>query len=234
MWGVVVDFMVHLSWLIFFDSQCIRSTSCSQLHSNFCNVMTEGASNFLRRILWRAFWKLTMLSVQIANKIGDKTELLRLRPVAILNICDELMSHLTQAEQSMWRPTVVIDFVNYYYVQYFWDTDNETVRSTWNDLQMSLKIRLRSLEMAQFNMPHVTFYWWSVVTMCLSCIVSEIFMAWSWTLGYGLLTLRIYCSICTSLKSTDIILPLTVWVCLRSLLHSELRKKQDGIDRNWY
>jgi len=33
--------------------------------------------------------------------------------------------------------------------------------------------RIKSLATVQFNMPHITFYQWSVVTMCLSCIVSE-------------------------------------------------------------
>jgi len=43
--------------------------------------------------------------------------------------------------------------------------------------EMTFRGHSRSLTMGQFNEPHIIFYSWSVVTICLSCIVSEIFNA---------------------------------------------------------
>jgi len=44
----------------------------------------------------------------------------------------------------------------------------------WRDLENQVRGRSRSLKMAPFDKPHVTFYWSSIVTMAISCIVCEI------------------------------------------------------------
>ena len=44
----------------------------------------------------------------------------------------------------------------------------------WRDLENQVKGHSRSLKMAPFDKPHVTFYWSSIVTMAISCIVCEI------------------------------------------------------------
>ena len=42
------------------------------------------------------------------------------------------------------------------------------------DLENSVRVRLRSLEMDLFDRSHTSSYWPAIVTMALSCIVCEI------------------------------------------------------------
>ena len=44
----------------------------------------------------------------------------------------------------------------------------------WCDLENGVRIRSRSLEMAQFDRPHTSSYSPSIVTMAIFCIVCEI------------------------------------------------------------
>jgi len=44
----------------------------------------------------------------------------------------------------------------------------------WRDLEIRIKGRLKSLEIAPFYGSHTSSYWCSTVTMALSCIISEI------------------------------------------------------------
>jgi len=43
----------------------------------------------------------------------------------------------------------------------------------WRDLEIPFTGHSTSLEIAPFDWPHASFYWRSVVTMALSCIISE-------------------------------------------------------------
>jgi len=45
----------------------------------------------------------------------------------------------------------------------------------WRDLENQVKVRSRSLKMAPFDRPHVTFYWSSIVTIALFCTIFELF-----------------------------------------------------------
>ena len=44
----------------------------------------------------------------------------------------------------------------------------------WCDLENSIRVRSRSLEMAPFDISHTSYYLPSIVTMAISCIVCEI------------------------------------------------------------
>jgi len=45
----------------------------------------------------------------------------------------------------------------------------------WPDLEMWVWVCSRSLKMAQFDRPCMTFYWSAIVTIALSCTVCELF-----------------------------------------------------------
>ena len=45
----------------------------------------------------------------------------------------------------------------------------------WPDLKIWIWDRSRSLKMARFDRPCVTFYWSAVVTIALSCIIVDLF-----------------------------------------------------------
>ena len=45
----------------------------------------------------------------------------------------------------------------------------------WRDLENQVRGRSRSLQMAPFNRPCVTFYWSFVVNIALSCTIFEFF-----------------------------------------------------------
>jgi len=45
----------------------------------------------------------------------------------------------------------------------------------WCDLENQVRGRSRSLKMAPFDRPHVTFYWSSIVNIALSCTIFELF-----------------------------------------------------------
>ena len=44
----------------------------------------------------------------------------------------------------------------------------------WCDLEIRVRVRSRSLEMAPFDRPHTSSYSPSIVTMAISCIVCEL------------------------------------------------------------
>ena len=45
----------------------------------------------------------------------------------------------------------------------------------WRDLENQVRGRSRSLKMAPFDRPHVTFYWSTIVNIALSCTIFELF-----------------------------------------------------------
>ena len=45
----------------------------------------------------------------------------------------------------------------------------------WRDLENQVRGRSRSLKMAPFDRPYVTFYWSAIVTIALSCTIFEFF-----------------------------------------------------------
>jgi len=45
----------------------------------------------------------------------------------------------------------------------------------WHDLENQVRGRSRSLKMATFDRPHVTFYWSAIVYIALSCTIFELF-----------------------------------------------------------
>jgi len=45
----------------------------------------------------------------------------------------------------------------------------------WRDLENQVRGRSRSLKMAPFDRPYVTFYWSSIVNIALSCTIFELF-----------------------------------------------------------
>ena len=45
----------------------------------------------------------------------------------------------------------------------------------WRDLENQVRGRSRSLKMAPFDRPHVTFYWSAIVNIALSCTTFEFF-----------------------------------------------------------
>jgi len=45
----------------------------------------------------------------------------------------------------------------------------------WRDLESQVRGRSRSLKMAPFDRPHVTFYWSAIVNIALSCTIFELF-----------------------------------------------------------
>jgi len=45
----------------------------------------------------------------------------------------------------------------------------------WRDLENQVRGRSRSLKMAQFDIPHATFYWSAIVYIALSCTIFELF-----------------------------------------------------------
>jgi len=45
----------------------------------------------------------------------------------------------------------------------------------WRDLENQIRCRSRSLKMASFDRPHVTFYWLAIVNIALSCTIFELF-----------------------------------------------------------
>ena len=47
----------------------------------------------------------------------------------------------------------------------------------WPDLEIWVRGRSRSLKMARFDRPCMTFYWFAIVTITLSCTVCELFDA---------------------------------------------------------
>jgi len=45
----------------------------------------------------------------------------------------------------------------------------------WRDLENQVMGRSRSLKMAPFDIPYVTFYWSTIVNIALSCTIFELF-----------------------------------------------------------
>jgi len=45
----------------------------------------------------------------------------------------------------------------------------------WRDLENQVRGRSRSLKMAPFDRPHVTFYWSAILNIALSCTIFELF-----------------------------------------------------------
>jgi len=45
----------------------------------------------------------------------------------------------------------------------------------WRDLENQVRGRSRSLKMAPFDRPYVTFYWSVIVNIALSCTIFELF-----------------------------------------------------------
>jgi len=45
----------------------------------------------------------------------------------------------------------------------------------WPDLEIWVWGRSRSLKMARFNTPCMTFYWYAIITIALSCTFFELF-----------------------------------------------------------
>jgi len=45
----------------------------------------------------------------------------------------------------------------------------------WRDLENQVRDRSRSLKMAPFDRPYVTFYWSAIVNIALSCNIFEFF-----------------------------------------------------------
>jgi len=45
----------------------------------------------------------------------------------------------------------------------------------WRDLQNQVRGHSRSLKMALFDRPHVTFYWSAIVNIALSCTIFKLF-----------------------------------------------------------
>jgi len=45
----------------------------------------------------------------------------------------------------------------------------------WRDLENQVRGRSRSLKMAPFDRPYVTFYWSAIVNIALSCTIYELF-----------------------------------------------------------
>ena len=45
----------------------------------------------------------------------------------------------------------------------------------WRDLENQVRGRARSLKMAPFDIPYVTFYWSTIVNIALSCTIFELF-----------------------------------------------------------
>ena len=45
----------------------------------------------------------------------------------------------------------------------------------WRDLENQVRGRSRSLKMAPFDRPYVTFYWSAIVNIALSCTIFELF-----------------------------------------------------------
>ena len=45
----------------------------------------------------------------------------------------------------------------------------------WRDLKNQVRGRSRSLKMAPFDRPHVTFYWSAIVNIALSCTIFKLF-----------------------------------------------------------
>ena len=56
----------------------------------------------------------------------------------------------------------------------------------WRDLESQVRGRSRSLTMAPFNRPYVTFYWSAIVNIALSCIMSYLTLNNIVTLKSGL------------------------------------------------
>jgi len=80
-----------------------------------------------------------------------------------------------------------------------WNTRNSAIADTprdalrdinlrkYRDLETGVSGHWRSLEISPFDRTHATSYWYSVVTMALSSVISEIFnvkkMSWPWNPG---------------------------------------------------
>jgi len=45
----------------------------------------------------------------------------------------------------------------------------------WRDLKNQVRGRSRSLKMAPFDRPHVTFYWSAIVNIALTCTIFKLF-----------------------------------------------------------
>jgi len=45
----------------------------------------------------------------------------------------------------------------------------------WRDLENQVRGHSRSLKMAPFDRPHLTFYWSAIVNIALSCTIFELF-----------------------------------------------------------
>jgi len=45
----------------------------------------------------------------------------------------------------------------------------------WHDLENQVRNRSRSLKMAPFDRPYVTFYWSTIVNIALFCTIFELF-----------------------------------------------------------
>ena len=45
----------------------------------------------------------------------------------------------------------------------------------WRDPENQVRGRSRSLKMAPFDRPHVTFYWSAILNIALSCTIFELF-----------------------------------------------------------
>jgi len=45
----------------------------------------------------------------------------------------------------------------------------------WHDLENQVRNRSRSLKMAPFDRPYVTFYWSNIVNIALFCTIFELF-----------------------------------------------------------
>ena len=127
------------------------------------------------------------------SELGTLSVKCRQHPVKILSEWDQTRSSsdADKPARHTYRSTkVTIPYVRYSFhlcnsnfvfkTRHFSDIRLQKCR----DLEIRVRGPSRSLEIAPYDRAHTTSYWRSIVTMALSCVVSEIFnvekMSWPW------------------------------------------------------